>query len=73
MEGTDQAQEGIWTFFNSDEPLPFIFWAPGQPDNLGGNEDCLVIWGGLQVGIVDATCGVWFDVSLCEVDQMTSP
>jgi hypothetical protein len=41
---SDIAAEGQWVW-TSGEPVAFTNWAPGQPDNGGGNEDAAHLWG----------------------------
>jgi C-type mannose receptor len=36
---SDRHSEGKWEWI-TDENLSFQNWAPGLPDNLGGNQDC---------------------------------
>ncbi|MFY9342756.1 MAG: lectin-like protein [Planctomycetota bacterium] len=43
LGGTDMGVEGLWTNING-WPLSFTNWAPNQPDNFGGNQNCLVMW-----------------------------
>ncbi|KAF7643167.1 hypothetical protein LDENG_00244150 [Lucifuga dentata] len=38
--GYDAIQEGEW-LWSDGSPFDFQHWAPGQPDNLGGNQHCL--------------------------------
>jgi len=38
--GTDIHQEGVWQW-TDNMPWEFTSWNGGQPDNWGGNEDCL--------------------------------
>ena len=41
LGGTDATSEGTWTW--SDGALfSFTGWASGQPDDLGGDQDCLL-------------------------------
>ena len=42
--GTDIHQEGVWQW-TDNMPWEFTSWDQGEPNNSGGNEDCLVIWG----------------------------
>ena len=39
--GTDAASEGEWKWSSTGTPLSYTNWYSGQPDNWGGNEDCL--------------------------------
>ena len=51
----DMAAEGAWEWA-SGEPVTYTNWAPGQPDDWGGNEDAAVMnW--------DAATGGWNDVT----------
>ena len=42
--GNDIHQEGVWQW-TDNMPWEFTAWDQGEPNNSGGNEDCLVIWG----------------------------
>lgn len=44
VRGTDDVIEGIWAWHDTNEPVTFTSWAPGQPQNSSG-EDCLVLFG----------------------------
>ena len=37
-------QEGHWVWENSSVPFNYTYWNPGEPNNAGGNEDCLAFW-----------------------------
>jgi hypothetical protein len=52
---SDRAQEGrfVWA---SNAPVHYINWAPGQPDDARGDEDCVALWD-------NAGRPVWNDVS----------
>lgn len=52
---TDSKTEGEFTY-PSGEPLVYSNWAPGEPNNNGGNEDCVEIF----------TNGKWNDKSCGE-------
>ena len=39
--GSDIEEEGVWKWADST-PWEDKFWAPGEPNNAGNNEDCLV-------------------------------
>ncbi|XP_026188593.1 galactose-specific lectin nattectin-like isoform X2 [Mastacembelus armatus] len=38
--GHDAVKEGVWLWSNG-EKFDFTFWAKGEPNNVGQNEDCL--------------------------------
>ena len=46
-------QEGHWVWENSGISATFLNWAPSEPQNHGGNEDCARI---------DAQKRKWYDV-----------
>ena len=45
--GTDAACEGAWKWSPSGTPLSYTNWNGGEPNDYGGNEDCLRVssWG----------------------------
>ena len=40
LGGTDSTSEGTWTW-SDGTILSFTGWKSGQPDDMGGNQDCL--------------------------------
>ncbi|XP_013880211.1 galactose-specific lectin nattectin [Austrofundulus limnaeus] len=40
--GSDAVKEGFW-FWSNGTPFTFKDWGPGEPDNNGGNENCMMI------------------------------
>ncbi|XP_053682963.1 perlucin-like [Sabethes cyaneus] len=64
IAGTDLGSEGHFVWISTNKPVGYLTgylnYSPGQPDNAGGNENCLEIgrWGGV----------VWNDVP-CEWKQ----
>ncbi|XP_065364341.1 C-type lectin 37Da-like [Calliphora vicina] len=44
LSGSDQDSEGIFSWYNTGEPVKYADWSAGQPDNMGGNEDCVHLW-----------------------------
>ena len=53
---TDAATEGAWVWV-SGAPVGYERWAPDEPNDSGGAEDCaqLVSWGGWNDNACDAT------------------
>uniref|UniRef100_A0A182KA09 C-type lectin domain-containing protein n=1 Tax=Anopheles christyi TaxID=43041 RepID=A0A182KA09_9DIPT len=44
--GTDLGREGRWMWIHSNKPIPsngYKNFYPGQPDNGGGSQDCLIV------------------------------
>lgn len=66
----DIATEGTWRWADGGQLGAYTSWDPGQPDNAGGNEDCVFMY---------HTSGLWADLScltanraFCELfDQVT--
>ncbi|KAF4518174.1 hypothetical protein B566_EDAN007866 [Ephemera danica] len=42
--GSDSVQEGQWTWTSTARPVVFTDWHSGEPNNLNGNEDVIVMW-----------------------------
>ena len=40
---SDLMVENEWRWLNSDRPLDYANWPPGEPNNSGGNENCVEI------------------------------
>ncbi|VDI73478.1 Hypothetical predicted protein [Mytilus galloprovincialis] len=51
LGGTDMDSEGNWIWDDSKTPLNLTFWRPGEPNDAGGEEDCLA-----------SHTGVWNDI-----------
>lgn len=66
--GTDLLQEGIWLAPESLEPLTYFNWAPGEPDNLGG-QHCLAIFNNNNLQWDDNLCEVQ-NYALCKAEQI---
>ena len=63
LGGTDAALDGTYTW-DTGESFVYSAWAPGEPNNVGGDEDCL-----------ELRTGSWNDQScgsprgyVCEID-----
>lgn len=42
--GTDQGQEGIFVWMSTGKGFTYTHWRGIQPDNAGGNENCVHVW-----------------------------
>ena len=49
--GTDAANEGTWVLPDGNA-MTYFNWYTGEPNNAGGDEDCIVF---------DGSSGVWWD------------
>jgi len=56
----DVASEGSFVW-SSGEPVTFTKWAPGQPNNTGGNEDYAHFWAPSVVAVLGIDEGSWND------------
>ena len=64
--GTDLLEEGKWVAPETLEPLSYFNWAPGEPDNLGG-QHCLAIFNSADLKWDDNTCEV-HNFALCKIE-----
>ncbi|KAL3841959.1 hypothetical protein ACJMK2_020035 [Sinanodonta woodiana] len=70
LGATDNMLKGDWVWAHSNTLLssrPYTHWAPGEPNDLGGNENCLIInnngfWN-------DRDCSTVFHY-ICETDAV---
>eukprot|EP00900_Chrysochromulina_parva_P013190 jgi/Chrpa1/21872/Chrysochromulina_OHIO_Genome00026121-RA len=61
LGATDAASEGTWVWIDGT-PFDFSNWYPGEPNNSGGNEDCALLWSGLNNSEwADDTCGAFMN------------
>ena len=44
LGATDIQSEGVWIWNSSGSALTYTNWSLGEPQNLGGNENCLHMW-----------------------------
>ena len=42
----DRAEEGSWILHSSGMPAVYFNWIPGEPNNVGGSEDCAKLYHG---------------------------
>ena len=58
LGGTDEEEEGAWSWSDCT-PFDYTSWGRKQPNNRGGNEDCMEMIGGSYKGKwSDISCGV---------------
>jgi hypothetical protein len=50
--GSDQGSEGSFYWTATGQNMKYTFWHSGQPDNMGGNENCGIVD---QLEILDGT------------------
>nr|XP_045588483.1 macrophage mannose receptor 1-like [Procambarus clarkii] len=66
IDGSDQATEGEWrTSFGEAIPMGTPFFPPGEPNDLGGDEDCLELMDAFFFQFNDRPCTV-FRHPMCE-------
>lgn len=71
LGGTDLGNEGSWSWFPTGRQFVYTRWAPGNPNNLGG-QHCLQFWTRFPTFWDDDHC--WREkFFLCEAVQCTSP
>ena len=68
LGGSDKRREGEW-FWSDGRKWSFTHWAPGQPDNKGLDEDCLITENGTWM---DASCDSWNVPVICEVPKLVN-
>ncbi|KAI8792471.1 pulmonary surfactant-associated protein D [Biomphalaria glabrata] len=56
ISGTDARIDGRWLSQRTGSPLIIFDWAPGEPNNSGGREDCLEMWLRNQARFNDGPC-----------------
>ena len=59
LGGTDAASEGSWLHDRSGDVLSYLNWGSGEPNDGGGDEDCINMVGDVSYG------GLWQDLG-CE-------
>ncbi|GFR62258.1 C-type lectin 37Da [Elysia marginata] len=73
LGGNDVAEEGTWVYYNSAKPVPkAVTWLPGEPNDAGGNEDCMVFWMS-KGGLNDIPCGYNNIKYICEIPLGCDP
>ncbi|CAL1527239.1 unnamed protein product [Lymnaea stagnalis] len=71
ISGTDAAKEGQWVWPRLQQPVGFIDWAPGQPDNWGTYANCLILWRDKNWKMDDTDCYLQNGLTrfLCEIPE----
>ena len=57
--------EGTFVTSKDGSPLPYTSWYSGEPNNSGGEENCITLWTGLKKWI-DSTCDMTY-AAVCEI------
>lgn len=60
----DETTEGTFVWYDQ-APITYTNWAPGEPNNSGGNEDCV------QIYPAGANPGTWNDLSCTSSNSMS--
>ncbi|KAK6987148.1 collectin-10 [Biomphalaria glabrata] len=70
IAGTDAQKEGEWLTQRKQTVLHVFDWYDGEPNNTGGQEACLELYGNLQGRMNDCPCDKLTVLRpvLCEVD-----
>ena len=53
---TDEEKEGRWMFLQSKQPVVYFDWVPGQPNNVGGTDDCVYLESRHDWKMIDTSC-----------------
>ncbi|KAH9498761.1 hypothetical protein Btru_005065 [Bulinus truncatus] len=74
ISGTDDEREGVWVYHRSKRPVEYLNWKRGEPNNLNGRENCIVIWGDAGDLMNDTVCksNPYRYPFICEVDEKNS-
>ncbi|XP_069121158.1 perlucin-like protein isoform X2 [Argopecten irradians] len=56
ISATDVEVEGQWVWPNSDSPVEYLDWAPSEPQNAGGGENCICLASGVNYQWIDVPC-----------------
>jgi hypothetical protein len=51
----DLKEEGVWVWMGSKSPASYFNWRAGEPNNVGNNENCVVMDKGKEQW-VDGPC-----------------
>jgi glutamine synthetase type III len=43
LDGTDEFSEGMWEWASTGQAMDYTHWFPGEPNDAGNDEDCLLI------------------------------
>ena len=69
---SDSLQEGTWVWNDTGRVADYTNWYLGEPNNVGGNEDCAVLSGSdfYFVNWYDVNCekGFWNAKPICEIE-----
>ena len=65
MGMTDDAVEGTWRWYDTDEVPTFFDWGPNQPGH-DGPEDCGIFWAGFGYKWGDIWCSALYE-PVCEI------
>ena len=65
----DIDEEGVY-IWEDGSLVTYIKFAPDEPNNYGGDEDCMILWVG-GAAFADARCAGWGGHFICETDYNT--
>jgi hypothetical protein len=67
--GGTKLESKYWYWAESERPIDYSFkWLPGEPNNIGGKEECLDLFKGYgnDIGFNDESCEYKRQQILCE-------
>lgn len=65
LGATDAASEGTFVWSATGEPLTYSNWYQGEPNDYGGDEDCVLAFVG-QGSWNDVPCNAGVQAVVCE-------